>query len=65
MYAKLAKLLKANHKFENGVWFTDYSNIPGFRILSSTTNGDGGIGNYRGKRVYFAYYYSRQKFKVE
>ncbi len=62
-FEELEKELKENHQFRNGCWFTDFSRIKGFEVLSYSTNGTSGIGYWGSVKVYFRG--SHEGFKVE
>ena len=62
---KLAASLKVSHKFENGCWFTEYSNIPNLSVHASSTNGTSGLGLYGRNKVYWYYDHNAEKFIIE
>ena len=66
MFERLAELLRLNHgKNANGCLCTNYANIPGLKLLASTTNGTSGLGRYRGRKVYWCYLHGPDKWSVE
>lgn len=63
---KLAEQLKTQHyKNVNGCWVTDYHNIPGLKVLASSTNGTSGIGRYQGSKLYWYFHHPTQEFQIE
>lgn len=63
---RLADALLANHGLNvNGVWWTEYRNIPGLTVLASTTNGTSGIGRWHGRKVYWSHNHAQNLFTVE
>jgi len=52
-FEELARQLWNNHHLKNGVWYTDYPNIHGFKLTASSANGTSGTGKWFGSKVYF------------